>query len=87
MWLRRDASDTETVIDTFAGPNPAFTMLFNAHNNWVASARARVGWVADQWLLYATGGAGLDHHVLHDNGYRIDDPSQPSGRDQHDRRA
>ena len=57
MWLRRDASDTETVIDTFAGPNPAFTMLFNAHNNWLASARARIGWVADQWMLYATGGA------------------------------
>jgi outer membrane immunogenic protein len=54
--IRRNASDIETVFETFA-PGPAFTMQLTATNQWLASARGRLGWTSGSWLFYATGGA------------------------------
>jgi outer membrane immunogenic protein len=54
--IRRNASDIENVIETFS-PAPAFGMQVTATNQWLASARGRVGWAAGSWLFYATGGA------------------------------
>ena len=59
MFLNRSASSLQTVFETFSVPNfPAFNMTLTASNKWLASARARVGWLPNNnLLLYATGGA------------------------------
>jgi outer membrane immunogenic protein len=61
-WLHRGVNNNQTVFETFSAPppGPAFNMLVSASNNWIASARARAGWVTGsngQGLLYVTGGA------------------------------
>jgi outer membrane immunogenic protein len=56
--LNRSVSNSQTVLSTFfAGSSPAFNMLFSASNNWLASARVRLGWVMGKGLIYVTGGA------------------------------
>ena len=60
QWLRRSASDTENVLETFtAVPAPSFGMTYTASNNWLASARGRLGWVGGPFMLYGTGGAAF----------------------------
>src|SRR5262249_19888524 len=56
-FLNREVADTQAVFETailpeFAGGN----MQLTARNNWLASARARLGWISGPWMLYATGG-------------------------------
>jgi outer membrane immunogenic protein len=58
MFLNRNPNDAETVFETFtAVPAPAFNMLLNAQNKYLASVRGRIGWTTGSLLLYATGGA------------------------------
>jgi outer membrane immunogenic protein len=54
--IRRNVTDIEAVTQTFA-TGPAFNMQVVANNDWLASARGRLGWTGGSWLLYATGGA------------------------------
>jgi outer membrane immunogenic protein len=59
MWLNRNASNAQTTFDTFGGPpRPDGSMLLSSTNHWLASARGRLGVVAQpNWLFYVTGGA------------------------------
>jgi outer membrane immunogenic protein len=58
--LRRSASDTENMFETFTTP-PAVTgtMTLGATNRWLASARGRVGWVGGPFMIYGTGGVAF----------------------------
>jgi outer membrane immunogenic protein len=46
---------------TAAGVTPAFTLnstaVFQTTENWLATARGRLGYAIDSWLLFVTGGA------------------------------
>jgi len=42
-----------------ANPHPPYpfqTDVFTTNERWLATARARLGWAADRWLWYVTGG-------------------------------
>jgi outer membrane immunogenic protein len=56
-WLNRRSSDTELTFDSFGVTRPDGTMRLAANNDWLASARARVGWIGGPWMVYLTGGA------------------------------
>jgi len=36
-----------------------FTMTQKVDTNWLFTARARLGWAADKWLVYGTGGVAV----------------------------
>jgi outer membrane immunogenic protein len=46
-------------------PSTTFTVNSNASTSWLATARGRVGFAADNWLFFATGGAAFTD--LHGN--------------------
>jgi outer membrane immunogenic protein len=48
--------DTKTVIVPPAGPTFATTDTLSAKVDWFGTARARIGYANQNWLLYATGG-------------------------------
>jgi len=53
------ANPTQEAIN--AGANPG--RVFTTNERWLATARGRLGWAADKWLWYVTGGAswtGID---------------------------
>ncbi len=50
------ANPTQGAID--AGANPE--LVFTTNERWLATARGRLGWAADRWMWYVTGGAVLD---------------------------
>jgi outer membrane immunogenic protein len=55
---RQTVSNTQTVLATFpVVPTAAYTMTVSASNDWLATARARAGFVAGPALWYVTGGA------------------------------
>jgi outer membrane immunogenic protein len=55
--LNRSVSNNQNVLQTFgAPPSPSFNMLFTASNNWLASLRARAGWINGKGMIYITGG-------------------------------
>jgi outer membrane immunogenic protein len=54
--LNRNINDNELVLKTQGTTVAAFNMLFTVKDEWLASARARVGWVRGQGMLYVTGG-------------------------------
>jgi outer membrane immunogenic protein len=55
---RQTVTNTQTVLATFpAVPAAAYTMTVSASNDWLATARARAGFVAGPALWYVTGGA------------------------------
>jgi len=59
MFVDRDVNNTQSLNATFTPltvPN-AGTMTVSADNNWLASARGRLGWAMGSWMPYATGGA------------------------------
>ena len=47
------ANPTQEAIN--AGANPG--RVFTTNERWLATARGRLGWAADKWLWYVTGGA------------------------------
>jgi outer membrane immunogenic protein len=47
------ANPTQAAIN--AGANPG--RLFTTNERWLATARGRLGWAADRWMWYVTGGA------------------------------
>jgi outer membrane immunogenic protein len=59
MALSHKVTSTATTFDTFGGPRADGTMLLASNNEWLASARVRLGWVAGPWMLYGTGGAAF----------------------------
>ena len=65
-WFDRNSSDAEPVNGSFTGvgafPIAGTNMQLNASNKWLASLRARLGWIfgpSDTWLIYATGGVAF----------------------------
>jgi len=57
-WLRRNSSNAQNLIETCCANAPTGPMQLTATNDWLASARGRVGILANSnWLLYITGGA------------------------------
>lgn len=51
---------SSTVNGTLEGaPGPAFTMSSSASSTWLATTRGRLGFAANNWLVYATGGAAF----------------------------
>jgi len=54
--LSRNSNDNETVLKSAAPAGAAFNMLYTAESDWLASLRARAGWVLNQGMLYITGG-------------------------------
>ena len=62
MWLNRNANNAQTTFDTFGATRPDGTMSLSSNNHWLASARGRLGVVAQpNWMLYVTGGAAWTH--------------------------
>ena len=59
MFAHRSTGSTAQSLETFSAvPTATFNMALNAHSNYLASARARVGWIWNRSdLFYATGGA------------------------------
>jgi outer membrane immunogenic protein len=78
LGIEGDVSGTG-IRDTVVGPGviiggiaaPGFTHFAERDIKWLASIRGRLGWAADRWLLYVTGGgawAGFDFTVGPDIG-------------------
>jgi outer membrane immunogenic protein len=62
-----------STVGTFGNPFTGFGAGFaqfatNVQTSWLATVRGRVGYAADQWLLYATGGAAFAN-VKYSNSY------------------
>jgi opacity protein-like surface antigen len=53
-YLRQDDQFSGTFLTSAAIP---FVMTVSERKNWLATVRARVGFAADQWYFYLTGGA------------------------------
>jgi outer membrane immunogenic protein len=53
-YLRRDDQFSGSFLTSVAIP---FVMTVSERKNWLATVRARVGFAADQWYFYLTGGA------------------------------
>jgi outer membrane immunogenic protein len=51
-WTNKRGSAVEVA------PFPA-TFTSTTRENWLATVRARLGWLADRWLLYVTGGYAI----------------------------
>jgi outer membrane immunogenic protein len=47
------ANPTQTAINAGANPQRVFT----TNERWLSTARGRLGWAADRWMWYVTGGA------------------------------
>ena len=59
-YLRQDDQFSGTFLRSAAIP---FVMTVSERKNWLATVRARVGFAADQWYFYLTGGgAALGFH-------------------------
>jgi outer membrane immunogenic protein len=58
-WLPlRGSTTTGPIVYPCCAPS-TFTLSASASANWLATARARVGFAAGSWLLFATGGAAF----------------------------
>ena len=53
-YLRQDDQFSGSFLTSAAIP---FVMTVSGRKNWLATVRARVGFAADQWYFYLTGGA------------------------------
>jgi opacity protein-like surface antigen len=56
------STDGETNSGAVLYPNqPGTQFVINSYgnNNWLLTARPRLGWITNNWLFYATGGLGL----------------------------
>jgi outer membrane immunogenic protein len=64
-WSWGNGSDTKNALITGVDStgSDGFTLAVHSETKltWQATARARLGYVAGQWLLYATGGAAWTH--------------------------
>jgi outer membrane immunogenic protein len=58
VFLNAKGSDSETLIAMWPGVPTVTngTLRVTAKNDWLASARVRLGYVWNNWLLYGTGG-------------------------------
>jgi outer membrane immunogenic protein len=63
-WLHFNGSATSGPV-SFVPPPGTFTITSDGNIDWLATARGRFGYVAGNWLLYATGGAAFT--TLHGN--------------------
>jgi len=58
-WMHLSGSaSTGPVTYACCGP-AAFVLTSQAHTDWLATARGRIGFAADNWLFFATGGAAF----------------------------
>jgi outer membrane immunogenic protein len=75
-WTDKSGSAVE------AAPFPA-TFTSATRESWLASVRARLGWAADRWLLYVTGGyavAAVEARILNPSiGLDVADTKVRSG--------
>ena len=54
-WSSASGQASTSANAIAAGFNPNF--LFTTNERWLATARGRLGYAADQWMWYVTGGA------------------------------
>ena len=58
-WMHLSGSASSGPV-TYACCGPAaFVLTSQAHTDWLATARGRIGFAANNWLFFATGGAAL----------------------------
>jgi outer membrane immunogenic protein len=53
-------SDSRSVTTTYiSAPATTFTINQSVKTDWLFTARPRIGWTVDNWLLYVTGGLAV----------------------------
>lgn len=57
--FRLSGSATSGSIGYISAPGTTFMVNSNASTSWLATARGRIGFAANNWLLFATGGAAF----------------------------
>jgi outer membrane immunogenic protein len=61
-FLNRSDSDNQPLFATWPGVPTLLnnaSMQLTTSNHWLASARGRLGWTGDNWMIYGTGGAAF----------------------------
>jgi outer membrane immunogenic protein len=57
--FRLSGSATSGSVSYISAPGATFMVNSNASTNWLATTRGRIGFAANNWLLFATGGAAF----------------------------
>jgi outer membrane immunogenic protein len=58
-YFHLNASRAVSAAYPCCAPNSPFTMAQSLSTNWLFTARPRLGYAADNWLIYATGGVAV----------------------------
>jgi outer membrane immunogenic protein len=58
-WMSLKSSQDFYFNDGSLNPQPNSRIAQSAETTWLATLRPRLGWAANNWLLYATGGAAF----------------------------